>query len=265
MTDVSDVARRRRLAEVWRASAPSRDEIVQLRARLERRSRRPRASRGKVMIVALVQGAFFGVATLAAAAWIAEKTLPHSSIATVASSSSPAPARAPRGSTRMGTVAEPPPALTANTAIAAFDDVATEARSFGKGDTVRASAGGKARTNGVQALIGRPPTARPMASEMPPAAPASSAPTPASDGPWVRVAEALSERDWTAADRALNELSANGDPATRDAADLARAELLIARGEAGSLRPLVERLARSGATGLVRTRAAALLERLPSR
>jgi hypothetical protein len=85
----------------------------------------------------------------------------------------------------------------------------------------------------------------------------------ASDGPWGRVARALSAGDWQRADAALVELARAAEPATRDAADLARAELWIAHGRGGAFRADVERLARAGYTPLIRKRAARLLDRLP--
>src|SRR5262249_29664095 len=75
-------------------------------------------------------------------------------------------------------------------------------------------------------------------------------------GPWARVARALSASDWIRADEALAELSATSDPATRDAAELARAELWIAHGRGAALRTSVERLSAFGATPLIRRRAA---------
>lgn len=263
MSTNSDDARRRRLAEVWRASAPSRDEIVHLRARLERSTRRPRTSRRKVIIVALVQGLFFGAATLAAAAWIAGKAAPRAPLVAVAP---PAASRAPAAQVR-GAALVAKPMLPPSAPTAAFDDVDDGATRV-EGDVLRTEGGGRARPTGAHAQTGKlsPPT--PVFEQTPPTATAE-APgvvvAPSANGPWARVAQALSEKDWSGADRALNDLSSNGDPTTRDAADLTRAELSIARGEAGRLRPLVERLARSGATGLIRKRAAALLDRLPSR
>jgi hypothetical protein len=78
---------------------------------------------------------------------------------------------------------------------------------------------------------------------------------------WARAAAALREDDFAAADRAFDELGHSSDPATRDAARLARAQLWISRGREAAVRPVLEQLAQSGATALVRERAAEFLYR----
>ena len=78
---------------------------------------------------------------------------------------------------------------------------------------------------------------------------------------WARAAVALREDDFDAADRAFDELGRSSDPATRDAARLARAQLWISRGREAAVRPVLEQLAQSGATALVRQRAAEFLYR----
>jgi hypothetical protein len=78
---------------------------------------------------------------------------------------------------------------------------------------------------------------------------------------WARAAAALREDDFDAADRAFDELGHAADPATRDAARLARAQLWISRGRETAVRPVLEQLAQSGATALVRQRAAEFLHR----
>jgi len=78
---------------------------------------------------------------------------------------------------------------------------------------------------------------------------------------WARAAAALREDDFDAADRAFDELGHALDPATRDAARLARAQLWISRGREAAVRPVLEQLAQSGATPLVRQRAAEFLHR----
>ncbi|HVW26993.1 MAG TPA: hypothetical protein VHC69_16620 [Polyangiaceae bacterium] len=255
------VAQRRRLVEVWRTSAPSNEEIAQFRARIRRAPRGSRRSRGKVVIVALVQGLFFGGATLAAAAWIAGKALPHSTApraaVPVVRSAATGPARSP------AQAAPELPPVPPSTPTASFEDV-DRASPIAESATKAPGAqqpgrGGSSRRARVASI----PT--PSAE----AAPASSAEATdvsvSSAGPWARVAQALSESDFAAANGALDEIATSADPATRDAAELTRAELSITRGDGSSARPVVERLARSGATGLIRKRATALLQRLPSR
>jgi hypothetical protein len=78
---------------------------------------------------------------------------------------------------------------------------------------------------------------------------------------WARAAAALREDDFDAADRAFDELGHSVDPATRDAARLARAQLWISRGREAAVQPVLEQLARDGATPLVRQRAAEFLHR----
>jgi len=78
---------------------------------------------------------------------------------------------------------------------------------------------------------------------------------------WARAAAALREDDFDAADRAFAELGGSSDAATRDAARLARAQLWISRGREAAVRPVLEQLAQSGATALVRQRAAEFLYR----
>jgi hypothetical protein len=78
---------------------------------------------------------------------------------------------------------------------------------------------------------------------------------------WGRAAAALREDDFEGADGAFAELTHSSDPSTRDAARLARAQLWISRGREREVRPVLEQLAQSGATPLVRRRATELLYR----
>jgi hypothetical protein len=83
------------------------------------------------------------------------------------------------------------------------------------------------------------------------------------EGPWAKAAHALADSDFDRAERTLRALGTNSDPKVRDAADLALAQVWISRGQGAEFRPTVERLAASGSTPLVRSRAADLLRRLP--
>jgi hypothetical protein len=78
---------------------------------------------------------------------------------------------------------------------------------------------------------------------------------------WARAADALRENDFADADRAFDELCRAPDAPTRDAARLARAQLWIANGRGAEVRPVLVDLAATGATALVRQRAAELLSR----
>lgn len=78
---------------------------------------------------------------------------------------------------------------------------------------------------------------------------------------WARAAVALREDNFEEADRAFDELCKSADPSTRDAARLARAQLWVSRGREAAVRPILEQLAQSGATPLIRQRAAETLYR----
>jgi len=255
----------RRIAECWHESAPTSAEIRRARARIGVRVAARPGSRFRVLAIALGQGFVLGGVTLAAAAWVGH-ALPGIVRGMAAGSASertlPAPPR--RGapaSVREPTKAEADSARAA--AVAVFGD-ASEAPVAPAHERTAARAGSPARLHAEAA----PPAA--AASGVAAVAPApSEAPSmeevagTTASGPWARVARALSASDWLRADEALVELSATSDPATRDAAELARAELWIAHGRGGALRASVERLSAFGATPLIRRRAARLLERMP--
>jgi hypothetical protein len=78
---------------------------------------------------------------------------------------------------------------------------------------------------------------------------------------WERAALALREDDFEGADRAFDELAHSANPATRDAARLARVQLWMSRGREREVRSVLEQLAQTGATPLVRRRATELLYR----
>jgi hypothetical protein len=86
----------------------------------------------------------------------------------------------------------------------------------------------------------------------------------AGEGAWSRAAQALDRNDFESADHALAELCADLDPKTRDAARLTRAKLWIARGRVQTVRPVLEDLAETGATALVRHDARELLDADPA-
>jgi hypothetical protein len=250
-----DVVLRERLARVWRASAPMASEIAELRGRLASTPKRPRRARGKMIAAALIQGLMFGGATLAAAAWMAGHVprFVHHGAGT-----SLEPALAARN---------PSAGSAAHEHAVAFD-VAGSAGPLPHA-SVPESEGAPRHFSPTPHDVRKVPEARRspgeatiLPSEESPVDVASAS-TTSPEGPWKRVARALSVSDWTRADQALSELSSTADPATRDAADLARAELRIAHGEGTALRPELARLARSGATALIRKRAARLLQRVP--
>ena len=75
------------------------------------------------------------------------------------------------------------------------------------------------------------------------------------DGAWSRAASALRRGDDVAATAALGEISGSSDPAARDAAKLAQAQLDLAAGRHAKAMPVLNELAQSGATPFVRRRA----------
>jgi outer membrane PBP1 activator LpoA protein len=79
------------------------------------------------------------------------------------------------------------------------------------------------------------------------------------------VATALREDDPTRAREVLDELTKRQDPATRDAAALARAQLDWSQGERERARGELERLAAAGATKEIRAQAARSIARFEER
>jgi hypothetical protein len=253
--------RLRRMAECWRESAPS-DEIVALAPRrFERRRAAPRRA-ARMLVVALAQGFVLGIVTLAAASWMVTKVLPalraHEPlvIRAVEQPKTRPSGHGSRGAAPMQAEAEPPTATfeevgapvgsaLPHTTQAAEPRVAVPVVQAAPSDVGPSAASGPA-----------PGTAR---ASLPPVAVPE---IPSAVGPWSRVAEALAAGDYGEADRALASLGGDRDATTRDAAELARAELWIARGAGAGFRPSLERLAASGQTPLIRRRAAALIERL---
>lgn len=93
---------------------------------------------------------------------------------------------------------------------------------------------------------------------------ATSPATAPSTGGWVAAAEAMRTGDYGAADRAFGDLTASPDARTRDEARLARAQVWVAQGRTAEARRELEQLAVSGATPLVRSRAADMMRSLGS-
>jgi hypothetical protein len=268
-----DATRAERIAECWRATVPS-DEQVALAHQRRSRARATRRRGPKLWLVALVQGFILGIGSLAVASWFVTKVL----LVPPDVARAPAPSAARKNasrSNRMGTpqlslapVPERAPAH-ASPPSAAFDD-AERPKGAASRPPVRAPLVGPpaVSTLGVSPLDARPSGAVGTA-ESPSNGPAQGAfplvpmpDLPSAEGPWERVAEALSAGDYVRADRGLTAIGRDADPAVRDAAELARAELWIGRGEGRGFRSTVERLSTSGQTPLIRRRASALLKQL---
>jgi hypothetical protein len=134
-------------------------------------------------------------------------------------------------------------------------------------------------TSGRAAVAVRPSaraSATPAASTEP-RAPAQAAPTSsASASPgtlprapqgktarddWQRAARGLREQDFASADDAFRRLAARGDAPEREAALLARAQLLLSQGRYATAHELAERLAASAESSSIRRSAAELAQR----
>jgi hypothetical protein len=111
-----------------------------------------------------------------------------------------------------------------------------------------------------------PPANEPAPQEAAPPPPETPATAVESASPkvqaaWVRAADAQRRDDFAAADSAYSELCEAKDPATRDAARLARAQLWIAHGRGAEIRSVLVDLAARGATQLIRQTARECLSR----
>jgi len=76
---------------------------------------------------------------------------------------------------------------------------------------------------------------------------------------WQRAADALRDGDLLTAEAALAKLEASHSLHDRQAAELARAQLLVRRGRAPEAIPTLQRLAREGDSPVIRSQAATLL------
>ena len=79
---------------------------------------------------------------------------------------------------------------------------------------------------------------------------------------WQRAAAALQSGNLSAAEAALTKLAQSDDPSDRQAAELARAQLLVDRGRVAEATPTLQRLAREGGSAVIRSQAASLLRSL---
>jgi hypothetical protein len=93
-----------------------------------------------------------------------------------------------------------------------------------------------------------------------PALPSAARRATASD--WQRAAAALRGGDLPTAEAALAELESSDSSRDRQAAELARAQVLVRRGRVAEAVPTLQRLAREGNSPVIRTQAATLLKSL---
>jgi len=107
-------------------------------------------------------------------------------------------------------------------------------------------------------LSPRPSSSTSGAEPHPAALPSASSRPGASE--WQRAAEALRGGDLRTAEAALAELENSQSLHDRQAAELARAQLLVRRGRAREALPTLQRLAREGDSPVIRSQAATLLD-----
>jgi hypothetical protein len=258
--------RRRRMVEVYRADAPAESEALRARARLAGRVRRAPPPLARVWTLGLAQGFVAGLVTLAAASFVGAKVLPR---LTAFWSPDTAEARSPGAepAAKKGPAKPAPPRDPPGTP-AAFDSPPSAAFPEATGNPAPAAGSARADRPRPAKVAPRPVVGPPSRSQAAlPVVPTPSAAAPGSEpsntgAAWTQVAEALAAQDYDRAEAALKGLAEAGDPATRDAASLSRAELWIARGSGGAVRHDVERLSREGRTPLIRRRAAELLSRI---
>jgi hypothetical protein len=106
-------------------------------------------------------------------------------------------------------------------------------------------------------LTSAPSAVAPQAAE--PRGPAPAASTSTSTSDWQRAAIALRAGELGAAEAALEKLENSASPLDRQAAELARAQLLVKRGMRAEATPALQRLAREGSSEVIRSQAASVL------
>jgi hypothetical protein len=232
--------RLRRMTEVWKDIEPDASEIREARVRfLSRRGRRSRsrALPGVVAFAVLLAGA-----GALGAARVASKPPSDPPVATgTAEANEPAP-----------------PALAARKLVTgrALERAASPSRVDSRPPSPFAAAerpSERSARSVPSASTAERDVARPAPREARgPVEPVRAEPAEA----WATAATAMRAGDYAAAERAFGELARSNDPRTRDEARLARAQVLMAEGRTGQARAELSDLAASGATSLVRSRAA---------
>lgn len=238
------------IAECFRSSIPTDNDIRRARQRFLRLDLGARRSPSRVLVLALVQGFVIGITTLATAAFVGKRIVDHESPPAHLEANSVPVRTAPKTARRVPLEAPAEVAVVAESP----ERVALEGSKRPSPPTLR-----------VEATIPRVEQLQPLpnlaASEH-----ASTDAEPSGmgrrDGPWAAVAAALERGDRAGADSALQALSSSADGMTRDAAELTRAQIWIAAGKGESFRHTLLRLSESGHTPLIRRRASELLARL---
>jgi hypothetical protein len=256
--------RRERIAACLLDGMPSDDEISHARARFLRARARPRRLGARALLITVVQGMVLGLASAAAATFVADRVSPPEPPPAQAPATAPPPAPAVRPDGARSTRVKPPVSepLSADVPppVAAFEDLPrTNPRGTPQTEPYPAKQGARSAPEVRIAPERKPPVTNDARSDSATVNRAALPPVPAPAGPWERVANALEAGDWHGADQALNELGNSSDGHARDAAALARAQLWITQGRGGEARGTLEHLATHGKTPLIRRRAAALL------
>jgi len=156
--------------------------------------------------------------------------------------------------------AEPPPSESAKAvaAIAKHRRVGSEGRSAAVEEAPAVVVPSEAASE-RPALARRPSSSTLGAEAHVGALPSAAVP---SGSKWQVAAEALRDGDLRTAEAALVELENSHSLHDRQAAELARAQLLVRAGRAGEAIPTLQRLARDGDSPVIRSQAATLLDNL---
>jgi hypothetical protein len=238
-----EVERMRRIAASWHAEEPTRHEVAAARMRFATRARAGRQARVAPGVVAAA------IVLTGAAAFASTRVIAFRARLAVAAAERDSPSVEGRSK---------PAVVKRRSALApklpSKDDTTPPASS----DAVVA----------VEDL----PVARPaLPPQAPPAQPRAASPERPSASPpsgkpgtgWIDAAAALRAGDYVRAEQMFGEIARSADARTRDEARLARAQVWLAQGRRSDAEPELEELAGSGATPLVRQRAAQAIDALP--
>lgn len=240
-----DVERMRRIAATWQAQQPTRQEVAAARARFATRARAGRQARVAPGVVA-VAIVLTGAAAFASTRVIAFRAARLAVVAAERDSSFVEGRAKPAVAKRRSAL---PPKLPSK------DDTTPPASS-----------------DAVVAVEDLPVARLPLPPQALPAPPKVALPevrpsaSPLSGKPvsgWIDAAAALRAGDYARAEQMFGEIARSADTRTRDEARLARAQVWLAQGRRSEAEPELEDLAGSGATPLVRQRAAQAIDALP--
>ncbi|MES1184329.1 MAG: hypothetical protein ABUL60_10965 [Myxococcales bacterium] len=240
----------RALVEAWRADVPSPSE---LRRGYGRFTRKPRASQGLVRLASgLALGLLLGVGLAQAASAAHTRWVAAQEVAVRATAKKAVPARAAHGGTPL--VPQPPLPATSESPVVSVTptpSVAHTSVTSAVGPTTVAPATSGPGRSATSALDG---TSRLTARSHPSA--------PYVEQQWQQAAAALRANDFAQAQSALLEVERNGGGSERDAARLARAQLLASHDRTAEAIVLLSDLSVHAQSSVVRDQSAGLLSRL---